>query len=138
MLFLFITYIKLVHVTTEYVILLTHVHVLYVHLLVPYLFQILDTNHTPSLALSQEHHAHQQLVVSPQDPSASSEWTTPNTSRHGFYRGEESPLFSRSHPSLFKVPTYSEEDLTAPNKSPFDRSKTLSIRSYDTDSPSEL
>ena len=41
-------------------------------------------------------------------------------------------------PHLHKVHTYSEEDLTSPDRSPFDRSRTLSIRSYDTDSPSEL
>ena len=101
-----------------------------------------DSNRTPSLALPRELLDSSRYVPVPDPPESpldtSSEWTTPDTSRHGFYRGGESPLVSRSHPTLLKVPTYSEEDLTASDKSPFDRSKTLSIRSYDTDSPSEL
>ena len=63
------------------------------------------------------------------------------TVRSTYY--EQVPIDDSPTPSPKALPTYlralrySEEDLSAPDKSPFDRAKTLSIRSYDTDSPSE-
>lgn len=63
--------------------------------------------------------------------------STPLSWKRSFHEELNDSLNSSSSTSQLRVLTYSDEDLTSPGKSPFNRNKTLSIRSYDTDSPSE-